>query len=215
MAADSEEEFAELAKALAQEIQGANVDYRMYRDLQKTCAENPVVVQQSCPFLPMTIDAHLNSAVLRLCRVYDTEKSSLNLRSWLGQIKANPDWFTEAAFQTRKSNPISEWPGTPDVTQLEADITYAGMSNPVVKNLILFRGNMFAHLGESWVLNRRDAKGSFKVTLDDIANLAEQGLTIVNRYLHYYDSQENGADLIRADGFQFIFRELSKVLKKL
>ena len=109
MVAESEKEFTELAKALAEEIQGANVDYRMYRDLQKTCAENQVVVQQSGPFWPMTIDAHLNSAVLRLCRVYDTERSSLNLRSWLEQIKANPDWFTETAFDARKSNPISEW----------------------------------------------------------------------------------------------------------
>lgn len=210
----TEAEFVKLTGTLAEEIQGANIDYTLYRDLHDACCNHAIVVQQSRAFWPMTLDAHINSAVLRLCRIYDTHKSSFNLRKWLRLIKANPRWFSEAAFEARKSNPISSYHGSPDPAQLELDIEFAGVTNPLVKNLIAFRGNMVAHLGENWVLDRRNTRTSFRLTLGNLKTLATTALTILNRYMGLYDSQEYSATLLGGNDFEFIFARLMESIER-
>jgi hypothetical protein len=165
MGRTTEEDFRKLSDAIAHEVVLANVDYRMYEDLKQACDKHGLVVDYSGPFWPMTVDAHLNSVILRLCRVYDTERNSLNLSAWLRTIQQNLHWFTPAAFETRKTNPDSEYPGDLDVAQLKCDLQHARpKSNSVVRSLIQFRGNMFVHLGESWVL--RPSWRSTRIPID-------------------------------------------------
>ena len=210
----TESEFVKLTETLAAEIQRTNIDYRLYRDLSDACTSHAIVVQQSRVFWPMTLDAHLNSAVLRLCRIYDTHKSSFNLRKWLMLIKRNPAWFSESAFEARKSNPISTYHGSPDATQLESDIESASVNNPIVKNLVAFRGNMLAHLGENWALNRRNARAAFRLTLGDVETLAANALSILNRYMGLYDSQQYAATLLGGNDFDFVFARLRESIEQ-
>ncbi len=166
----TEAEFGEFTNKLKEEIPSACIDFRMYRDLRDACVEHEIVVQQSKAFWPMTLDAHLNSAVLRLCRIYNAQKSSLNLVYWVETIRDNPKWFSEQAFRAR--NPGRNYYGSPDSEQLKKDIGFASEENPTVKNLIRFRGSLIAHIGENYVLKRFNAHESFKVTIGDLDELA-------------------------------------------
>jgi AbiU2 len=199
----NETEFGEFTKKLAAEIPAACIDYQMYRDLHNACVDHQIVVQQSRTFWPMTLDAHLNSAVLRICRIYDTQKSSLNLAYWLKAIRDNPRWFTESAFYAR--HPDRRYEGQPNHDQLAADIRFASKANPRVKDLIMFRGSLVAHIGQNYVLKRFNVHKSFKVTLGDLEGLTTGALTILNRYTHLYESGEYSAKMIGADDFKFIF----------
>jgi hypothetical protein len=192
-------EFEELTKSLATEIQSAAVDYRMYEDLAKAADSHPIVVLQSRAFWDMTIQSHLNSAILRLCRVYDQQVSSMNLAKWLRLIKGHPAWFT--------GQPL-------DAAKLDQDISYASNKNPKVENLTKYRGNVVAHLGQNYVLNVRNTRHSFNLTHGDVKELLKSGLRIVNHYSTIYNGHSWSADLIGADDHQFIFRELEKAIAR-
>ncbi len=208
----TEAEFDEFTNKLKKEIPSACIDYKMYRDLRNACVEHEIVVQQSRAFWPMTVDAHLNSAVLRICRIYDTQKSSLNLVYWLKTIRDNPHWFSESVFRTRHAD--RNYYGQPDKEQLTKDIEFASEGNLTVKNLIKFRGSLIAHIGENYFLKRFNAHESFKVTLGDLETLTTGALTILNRYMHLYEAGEYSANMIGADDFKFIFTTMKKAIDR-
>jgi HEPN superfamily AbiU2-like protein len=208
----TEAEFDEFTNKLKEEIPSACIDYKMYRDLHEACVGHEIIVQQSKAFWPMTLDAHLNSAVLRLCRIYDTQKSSLNLAYWLKTIRDNPQWFSASAFRTRHAD--RNYYGQPGKEQLTKDIEFASEANPIVKNLIKFRGSLIAHIGENYVLKRFNAHESFKVTLSDLETLSTGALTILNRYMHLYEAGQYSANMIGADDFKFIFTTLKEAIDR-
>ncbi len=191
-------DFDKLTDALAFRAMCAVIDYQMYENLMKAAEENEIVVNQSRVFWKMTIDAHLNSAVLRLCRVYDQQRSSMNLSKWLRLLKHNPNWLRDSA----------------DPTQLERDMEYVSEQNLKVKNLTTYRGNVVAHLGENYVLDLRNTRQSFKLTYGDLKELLENGLKIVNRYGTVYKGHSWSRNMAGEDDYQFIFRELKKTVEK-
>ena len=184
----TEAEFDCFTAKLSEEIPAACIDYQMYSDLHNACVDHGIVVEQSKAFWPMTVDAHLNSAVLRICRVYDTQKNSLNLAYWLKTIRDNPQWFTEAAFRARHAD--RDYHGPPDKEQLVVDIAFASEANPTVKKLIKFRGSLVAHIGQNYVLKRFNAHETCKVTFGDLEALTTGALTILNRYMKLYEAGE-------------------------
>ena len=193
-------EFDELTKALALEFQSAVIDFQMYEDLAEAADAHPVVVAQSRAFWDMSIQSHLNSAILRLCRVYDQQVSSMNFAKWLRLIKGNPNWF--------KGN-------KPDPTELDKDIEFASNTNPQVQNLTKFRGTVVAHLGENYVLNVRNTRESFTLTFGDVKELLQKGFRTFNRYSTIYNGQEWSPNLVGAKDYEFIFHELEKAIERI
>ena len=194
----TEADFDKLTDALAFESQYAVVDYRMYTDLSKAAEENEIVVIQSRAFWTMTIDAHLNSAMLRLCRIYDHQASAMSLLKWLKLIKQNSKWLREPA----------------DPNQLDKDIEYVSNENAKVENLTKYRGNVVAHLGANYVLDFRNTRTSFKLTYGDVEELIENGLKIVNRYGALYKGHTWSASMIGADDYRFVFEELKHAIER-
>jgi hypothetical protein len=163
-------EFEKLTQALALEAQSANLDYRLLRSLTGAIKEHETELNQSCVFWQMTFEAHLNSCLFRLCRVYDHQKRSINLGRWLAMINTNRDWFMEAAYKCRR--PGSEYSGPPDAAQLTDDIAFASeKTNPLVRNLTAFRGNVLAHIGRRYVLRDRESPTGFNITYGDVKTL--------------------------------------------
>lgn len=82
-------EFTRLLEALSNDIVDAHVQYRLHCDLADAFAKFPLVRHQSPAFWSMTLQAHLDSSIHALCRVYDQEERSLHLKSWLLTIQGN------------------------------------------------------------------------------------------------------------------------------
>jgi uncharacterized protein (DUF3820 family) len=101
------------------------------------------------------------------------------------------------------------------VAVLNQDITFASNDNRTVLNLTKYRGSVVAHLGETYVLNFRGARTSFKLTHGDVKELLKNGLAIVNRYSSLYNGYSWSPDLIGADDYMFIFRELKNAIDRI
>jgi hypothetical protein len=207
----TEEEFTKLSKALAQEVQALNIDFILFQDLQNAAQQYDQVIRQSPAFWNSTLEAHLNSVVLRVCRVYDTQVSALGINYWLRIIRDNPKWFTKEAFEARKSNPISTHHGPPDPTLLSADLQYTDKKTELIENLMGFRGNMIAHIGQNWAIGRH--RKPFNVTYGELQELINKAHEILNRYWRLYDAHEFSRTQVGAKDFEFIFNRLKKSIE--
>jgi hypothetical protein len=164
------EEFERLTEALALEAQSASLDFQLWRHLTSAIEQHEAEFNQSRVFWQMTFEAHLYSCLFRLCRLYDHQRSSFNLGRWLALIHSNPNWFTGAAYQSRR--PGSDYCGPHDPKQLGADIAFASeRTNPLVRNLTKFRGNVLAHMGRAYVLRDKGAPAIFKMNYGDVMTL--------------------------------------------
>jgi hypothetical protein len=92
-------EFQRLLHAIALELVDANIAFRMHTDLiaayESECGE---VMRQAWTFWSLTIQGHLDSAVFRLCRIYDQDDKNLGLRGFIHTIKSNPHLLSKDQF---------------------------------------------------------------------------------------------------------------------
>jgi hypothetical protein len=204
----SQADFENLTDALAKEAQGACIDYRLYRDVQDACCEFATVTRQSPAFWDATVNAHLNSAILRLCRIYDTHKKTLNLARWLTIIKDNREWFADKEFERRTGRQRQHSESGVLKSEVDAEIRLAQPSNRLVKNLLKLRNNIVAHAGEDFALLKDKGQSAIELTLGDLETLAGQALGLVNKYLAKYKSHTYSGELIGKDDFRFVFTRL-------
>lgn len=209
-------EFERVTHALALEAQSANLDYQLWRSLMDVAPKYECELNQSRVFWSMTIEAHFNSCLFRLCRVYDHQKSSVNLGWWLAVIDKHQAWFTEAAYRSRR--PGSEYGGQPDARQLAEDIAFASeKKNPLVKNLTAFRGNVLAHIGRRHTLRDRETPPGFNITYGDVKTLLDRSMKIINRYSRHYNGAQYSVHMAGIDDFHFILdalRERVEVIRE-
>jgi len=143
-------EFKRLLEALADELIDAHDHFRLHQDLNATIPEYQVEFNQSAEFWTITLSAHMDATLLRLCKAYDLYegKPSLNLRNFLETIQANLHLFDEPNFRERlKDNPfvdsLAASARKPDAAQLQQDLESASNANPSVKKLTIWRHNYY------------------------------------------------------------------------
>jgi hypothetical protein len=103
-------EFKRLVEAIALELVDANIAFRMQTDLIAAYeGESRDAMRQGWTFWSLTIQAHLDSAVFRLCRIYDQDDKNLGLRGFLHTIQSNQHLFAKPQFAQRvASRPHAE-----------------------------------------------------------------------------------------------------------
>jgi HEPN superfamily AbiU2-like protein len=181
-------EFNRLLTALVDELIDAQIHFTLYENLVAAMPEYHSEFNESWTFWSLTLEAHLDSAILRLAKSYDQYgKRTLNLPNLLETIKANLHLFAEQNFRERlKDNSfvdsLAAMPRTPDAAQLDEDIASVSPPNPRVKKLILWRNNFYAHRSVDHVLNPNGFASITPLTVQDIGTLLANGVTIVNRY---------------------------------
>ena len=158
-------------------------------------------------------------AVLRICRAYDHEKSSLHLLSWLETIRANIGFFEKAEFERRMSdNPfvasLAAEPRVPDLQQLEEDILSCSMQDATVKRLNLFRSNIVAHRNAKTTAAGRDLSKEFPVSWEEIETLLARAKEILNRYSHLFSATVHSVSMIGRDDFKYIFSSIAKAVER-
>jgi hypothetical protein len=198
-------EFQRLLVALSQELVEANIFFRMHMDLIAASTEYADEMNQSVTFWDRTITAHLDAAILRLCRIYDQEKRNLSLSGLLDTIRANPHLFSAQQFERRiEGNPAAQLlnadPPVLDRAILDKDISYVTRAtNPIVDRLIDVRHNYYSHRNAADVVAERRVADEHPITRDDVGEMLRGGMEIANRYneifrAHFYSTQMVGAD---------------------
>jgi len=206
-------EFERLLEGLAHEIVVANIHFKLRQDLVAEIKTYEREYNQSLAFWSLTFDAHLDATWFRLCRIYDQNSSSLNLRNWLETIQENLHIFDPENFKEKlKDNPLSDslelTAEKPNAEQLDKDIQQVSEGNPLVKKLLMLRNNVFAHKSSKNVIRQRDAFSDYPLSYGEIKQLLDESVAILNRYSGLFISREYSVQVIRHDDYKFILKTL-------
>ncbi len=215
----SEDELNKLLDALALEIVDANICYRLYCDLIDSIKENEKVFRQSNTFWHFTFNSLHDAQMIRLCRVFDQESSSLNLFNLLETIKANVHFFDEKHFRQRlKDNAfvdsLAEDDRVPSESQLDKDIWFASNKNPLVKKLMIWRNNIIAHRSAKASLGKNDILTDNPLIQEEIETLLNECFTIFNRYSNLYRASSWSRKVIGCDDYKSLLKFITLGLQK-
>ena len=152
------EELSTLIHALGKEIVDANIYHRLHTDLVRALDENEEVYIESQTYWYLVLSSLRETSMIHLCRFYDQETKSLCLHNLLDTIRHNIQYFEKDNFKERlKDNPfvdgLAEDNRLPDIDQLLEHIEFSCNKNPLVKKLMIWRNNIYAHKGAKSILN--------------------------------------------------------------
>lgn len=210
-------EFKQLLSELSNDLVYANIHLKLFKDLNDAVSEYVVEFNQSAAFWRLTFSAHWDTCVTRLCRSYDPHPRSLNLRNLLDTINENPEWFDEDEFRARlKGNPfvdsLAASPRRPDPEQLKKDLAFVSESNPLVKTLVKWRHNAYAHRSPNHALNPSGLRTSDPLLTANLYTLASEGIRILNTYSSLFQASTDSTNLIGHDDYLSVLKAVREHL---
>ncbi len=167
---------------------------------------------ESPTFWRLTRSAHIDAVLLRLCRAYDTyPQSVLNLQNLLDTIQANLGIFDEPNFRQRlKGNAFVDSLAAqlkpPEQMQLAKDIESVGVSDPLVKKLVVWRHNYIAHRNSGYALEPSALSARFPLLFAEIDELLKRALEVGNRYSLLFDASSHSTMMVGGDDYLNILK---------
>jgi hypothetical protein len=213
--------FQRLLRTIAFEFVEANIAFQVHTDLIAAYeGQSGNAMRQAWTFWSLTIRGHLDSAVFRLCRIYDQNPKNLGLRGILHTIASNQYLFSKEQFADRmKDRPSAEVlianfePLDPQ--QLDTDTAYATRAtNPLVERLVRIRHNFYSHRNASDVVEDRAVSEEYPHMRHEVGELLQGGLTIVNRYSLLFDANAWSTHIIGRDDHEYVLRAVQERLDR-
>jgi HEPN superfamily AbiU2-like protein len=208
----SAEEFRRLLTALLDDLVDARFHFTLHQNLSKAGEEYAIEIAQSPTFWGLTLSAHMDAVLLRLCRAYDAyEHTALNLRNLLDTVRANLSIFDEPNFRQRlKGNlfvdSLAAELKSPDHTQLQKDIEVVSDSDPLVRKLVMWRHNYVAHRNSHFTLNPKKFDAQYPLLFAEIDVLLERALEIGNRYSLLFDASSHATLMMGRDDYLSVLK---------
>jgi hypothetical protein len=214
-----ETEFKRLFEGLANDIVGAHIHNRLYKDLLSAIEEFTLVVAQSNTFWSITLKSHLSTSLYMLTKAYDQDDRALHLLSFLETIKANSALFTEAKFRERKKdNPYADNLASelriPDFASLEKDIALCSKDDPLVKTLTVHRGNAIAHRNAKKTASGISISETYPLSWDDFELLLARAIEVINKYSILFEASSYSTKPVGAKDFRYIFECVNSAIEQ-
>lgn len=208
------DEFKRLISRIADDIVTAHVHWRLFQELSNSLAKAPVVVAQSRTFWYLTVRAHAELALACLCRVFDQERSSLHLRSWLEAIRGHLTLFSEKSFRERMvGNPfvdsLAAEPRTPNAAVLGGDISRCSSSDPLVKKLMFHRNNLAAHISAKLTATRASVPSKLSLKNREVELLLRRAIRILNRYSSLFSAETHSTRMVGHDDYGYVIESVA------
>ena len=205
------DEFRLLIAGLGNDISQAAIHYRLYQGLLEALRDYGRAMREHWTFWSLTIVAHRDAAIFRLCRVYDQEESALGLPNWLEAIRVNAHLFDEKAFRDRlRDNPFVESLAAtarkPETEQLKEDVKLVSTDNADVKTLAILRNNLFAHHSPTYALHASAFLEGYPLSTEAVWRLIEQATTILNRYSTLFQAQIYSTQIVGGEDYLTLLR---------
>ena len=206
------EQFRHLLTTLLDDLVDARFHFSLYQSLAKATEQYATAFSQSPTFWGLTLKAHIDAVLLRLCRAYDTyPHSALNLRNLLETIQANLSIFAEPNFRQRlKGNAFVDSLAAelkpPDHTQLQKDVSAVSVSDPVVSKLVKWRHNYIAHRNSYYALNPKMFNSQYPLLFAEIDTLLKRALEVGNRYSLLFDASAHSTMMVGQDDYLNILK---------
>ena len=187
------DEIGRLLRALASEIQDAQIFNRLFKDLDESRKTNyGTEFSQSRTFWSFTFRALDDAIMIRLCRILDNNSKSLNLFNLVETIKANLSFFAKENFKKRlRNNPfvdsLAEGQRMPHKDEVDEHFRFVDYNqNSLVKKLIVWRNNIYAHTGVDVSLGKTNVLEDSLLGLEEIEDLLKGCSRIINYYSRLY-----------------------------
>lgn len=202
-------EFQRLLEELGSELQEANIHFKLFQDLIAAADEYATEFAQANAFWSLTVQAHLDATLFRLCKIYDQHNRALNLKNLLDTIKANLSIFDVENFRERfKNSPfvesLSSEPRKPDAVQLDADMAFVSEDNTWVKNLVIWRNNYFAHRSPHHAIEDISLASTHTLPMPEVKRLAVEGMRILNRYSSLFHANTYSTNIIGREDYKSV-----------
>ncbi len=203
----SAEEFRCLLTAQLDDLVDARFHFSVHQNLAKATEDYATELNQSPTFWRLTLDAHMDAVLVRLCRAYDTyKKTALNLPNLLYTIQAHSNIFDEPNFRQRlKGNSFMDSLVAqfkpPDQAQLQKDIEVVSDSDPLVHKLVMWRHHHIAHRNSRFTLNPKEFDDQYPLLFAEIDVLITRGLEIGNRYALLFDATVHSTSMVGRDDY--------------
>jgi hypothetical protein len=215
----SQEEFERLLNALCNEAVEASIHFRLYSDLNNSHKEYGQVFNETWTFWSLTFQAHWDTTLFRLCKIYDQHKTSLNLRNLLDTIKANVGIFDVENFRERlKGNAFVDSLAAdarrPDVAELKKDVETVTDNNADVKALLFWRNNFYAHRSAEHVAEKKALTDRYVLSYEMVERLLKNAMRIVNAYSSLFRASTYLTQIVGHDDYQYVLRTINDALKE-
>jgi hypothetical protein len=214
-------EFQRILQTIALELVDANISFKIHTNLIAAYqSESGEAMRQAWTFWSLTIQAHLDSAVLRLCRIYDQDDKNLGLRGFMHTIQSNPHLFSRQQFAARMEGRANAETligafAPLDSRQIEVDMAYVTCAtNPVVDRLIAIRHNYYSHRNAKDVVADRAVSEKYPHMRDEVGDLLKIGLGIVNLYSNLFDANIWSSGIIGKDDYHYVLRAAREQLDR-
>jgi hypothetical protein len=210
----SAEEFRRLLTALLDDLVDARFHFALHQNLAKAGEEYAMEIAQSPTFWGLTLSAHMDAVLLRLCRAYDPyDHAALNLRNLLDTVRANVSIFDEPNFRQRlKGNlfvdSLAAELKQPDQAQLRKDIEVVSDSDPLVRKLVMWRHNYVAHRNSHFTLNPKKFDAQYPLLFAEIDALLDRALEIGNRYSLLFDASAHATLMVGRDDYLNVLKAI-------
>ena len=196
-----------LFDAVARDIVDS-INYRkLFLAVRKDISKYPRVFSQSNTYWQLSLRALSDTAMLTLCRVFDTQNGALSLPHLLDIIIDNKHLFSKAQFKSRLANNehlenLVQYSRELDISEIEEHRCKCSKNNILVHRLILWRNNYYAHRAINSTLENLKILKFNEITWAEIEQLSTLALNIYNHYSSLYRATSWSSMLIGEEDFK-------------
>jgi hypothetical protein len=184
------EKFSKELDSLQKDIFQAKVHFDIFDGLRQLWPKYFQQIRNSPCFWNYTMQAHIDAAVVRLCRIYDEHRSAFQITRFLEEIQKNSNLFNEPAFRERlKNDPkrdvdgLAKYRRTLNHEQLKKEIWFCSNENPLVERLRDWRDKVIAHNNYDVAINWSEPfNKKYPLPYEDIKKLIDEAFSIANSY---------------------------------
>lgn len=207
-------DFQSLLKSLFDELWDARGHFIILSGLQEQAASAAKLMNYSKVFWHFTFEAHFDSTLIHLSKIYDQNPKGFHLKKFLEEGVNNNRWiFKPELFLKRlQANPNAEELlkaiGTIDEDKFIADLAFVSeKTNELVKKLVIWRSNFLAHRSLNFVLPSSSVMPD-QPSSADMQILISRGFDILNRYAGYFEATSYSQNIFESDDFKFVLEAL-------
>ncbi len=173
-------DIKKILDSISEDLIQASIHFKLERNLFNSFKDYRDEIGKAPNFWQTTISANADAVIFRLCKVFDQHKDVISLPSFLKALINDQELLQSKDFQKNFYKDLKHL----DLNKIDKDYqSLLDKNNRRIKQLIIWRNNVYFHTGPKPVLNNDSHfYEDYPITVDDIENLLKKGYEIMNDY---------------------------------
>lgn len=185
----SEDELTKVLQRLIQEVVLGKAHLKIWRGLAEALAKKPEVSKTAPTFFGLTLQAHLEAALLHAAKLFDTHRQAMTIKAMLELAEKQADRFQNA---TREE--VQQYSGKARGEMVELEKSLRAVRSR--------RNKVIAHLDPMAVLNPQKVTEGGKLTIEELQTLYKAAAEILNNISASYRGVTSLTELVDQDDYE-------------